>query len=233
MDFDEDPEYLDLDDILAQTQTVNCRFLLNIPGLEFLSPSNSEGATQGSQTLLPFWMAKTLFTYSMIDIDTPKQYSNNFREIIQAEPEEVDLRKAGPYYYKFGQLLMGLVRERGNNLAMYTNEGQRNKFRREEGEVLEDRRSLASSLLQSFHVRRHRLLQFSNNGHRQNERHKNVKKFELLLDNMEMSLFRIGCQQTERLKEWNTRQIECISNSVISIRLSKRQKLEDSHATAK
>lgn len=225
MDYDEDPDYLDLDDILAQTQTANCKFLLNIPGLEFLSPGNSQDATQGAVTLLPFWMAKTLYTYSMIDIELPRAYNANFREILSADADVVDLHRAGPHYYRFGQLLMGLKREKGNNLAVYTEEGQRNKFRREEGEVLEDRRAIAQSLINAFHQRRHKLLEYSTNPAAGDD-HRDVRLFESRLDNMEKRLFQLGRNQVNEINKWKSRKIELIGNNLIASRLTKRRKLE-------
>lgn len=227
MDFDEDPDYLDLDDILAQTQTLNCKFLISIPGLEFLAPDNSQDITQGSELMLPFWMAKTLYTYSMIDVELPRTYNAHFREILSAEADVVDLHRAGPHYYRFGKLLMGLKREKGNNLDMYTEEGQRNKYRREEGETLEDRRSIAASLISTFHFRRHKLLEYSTNSTAGDE-HRAVRLFESRLDNMEKRLFQLGRQQVNEINNWKSRRIEFISNNLIATRLSKRRKLEAS-----
>lgn len=227
MDFDEDPDYLDLDDILAQTQTINCKFLINIPGLEFLSPGNSQDATQGSTLLLPFWMAKTLYTYSMIDVDLPKPYSANFREVMEVDADVVDLHRAGPHFYRFGKLLMGLKREKGNNLDMFNEEGQRNKYRREEGETLEDRRLIAASLINTFHHRRHKLLEYSTNP-RAGDEHRDVRLFESRLDNLEKRLFRLGRKQVHEINKWKSRKIELISHNLIATRLLKRRKLEAS-----
>lgn len=227
MDFDEDPDYLDMEDILAQAQTVNIKFLLNIPGLEFLSPGESQEAAQGVQFSLPFWMAKTLYTYSMIDIELPKAYNENFREILSADADVVNLHRHGPHYYRFGKLLMGLRRERGNNLDIYTADGQRNKFRREEGETLDNRRDIANSLIGTFHHRRHKLLEYSTNPSACGESLcRDVRSFESRLDNMEKRLFQLGRQQVEETNKWNTRKIELISNNQIAAKLSKRRKLE-------
>lgn len=196
MDFDEDPDYLDLDDILAQTQTINCKFLFNIPNLEFLSPGNDQDIIQGSTLLLPFWMARTLYTYSMIDLELPQAYKEFFLELIQAEANAVDLHRAGPHYYRFGKLLMGLKREKGNNLEM-------DQFRREEGETLKERRLIAANLINSFHHRRHLLLEYSTN-RRAADNHSDVRLFESRLDNMEKRLFQLGRQQVQKINKWKS-----------------------------
>lgn len=227
MDFDEDPDYLDLDDILANTQTVKCIFLMNIPGLEFLSPGDSQDAVEGADLMLPFWMARTLYTYSMIDIELPKVYNTTFRENLVAAANRVDLHLNGPNYYRFGKLLIGLKREKGNNLEMYTAEGQRNKYRREEGETLDDRRPIEESLIQSFHTRRHSILEYSTNAS-YGDKHPSLLAFESRLDNMEKRLFNLGRLQVDSMKKWDSRKIEMISNNQIAIRLAKRRKLETS-----
>jgi GINS complex subunit 3 len=228
MDYDEDPNYLDLDDILAHTQLVDCEFLINIPGLDFLTPSavddDEDDVQQGKKVVLPFWMAKTLYTISMIDISVPKHYDSKFRDIMKAEADVVDLHRAGPYFYHLGRLLMDLKREKGNDLAPFTEEGQRNKFRREEGETLVDRRSLAGSLMETFHYRRHKILELSSN--RSDHDHNVIRSFKLKLDNMEKQLFRIGQQHREELKEWDSKRTETIRNNQIAARLTKRRKLE-------
>lgn len=224
MDYDEDPDYLDLDDILSQAQTVDCILLIKIPGLESILQTSVNDSKQGSKILLPFWMAKTLYTYSMIDIIIPKCYNDKFREIVFADPNIVDLHKFGPYYYHFGKLLMSLRREKGNNIATFNEEGQRNKYRREEGESLVDRRFISESLIDTFHRRRHKLLEISISKASLGEL-QDAKNFESRLDNMEKRLFKIGRQQVEMTNRWRSRRIEMIGNNLIAARLSKRRRM--------
>jgi len=223
MDFDEDPDYLDLDDILAHSQRVQCKFLLDIPGLEFLSPMLEEG-TQGQLVLLPFWMARTLYTYSMIDIDIPEPYSRLKREQLEIESHLGDLHKDGPYFYHFGRLLLNLRREKGNNLAAFTEEGQRNKYRREEGETLGERREIATHLINTFHHRRKLILDHSLN--KSMEASGSVVQFEKRLDNMEHNLFQLGRQIISDLKKWDSGNNDRVSSSQIAARLSKKRRIE-------
>lgn len=230
MDFDEDPEYLNLDNILAQTQRINCKFLFSIPGLEFINHGYHENVTQTTELFLPFWMAKTLYTYSMIDIEVPKAYTPQFREILKANPDIIDLRRHGPHYYTFGKLLMELKREKSNNLPVYTDDGQRNIYRREEGETLQDRRSISESLIVTFHHRRHQLLVHSTAN---SDLIPNLRLFESRLDNLEKRLFRIGRQQVHEIIQWKSRKIELTSNNTLSYRISKRRKTESSKNKSK
>lgn len=233
MDLHENPDYFDLDDILTQAQSVDCKFLIDIPGLGCLFPNQedkSEDATQGSDLLLPFWMARTLYVNSVIDIVLPSTYKINFQENLVAEALVVDLHKAGPHYYHFGRLLMGLRREYGNNLEKFTEEGQRNKYRREEGETLVDKRALAFSLMTSFHRRREKILEYSINASA-GEVHRDYHQFGKRLDNMEKRLFQIGKQQLEQLRNWTSRKIEMVLDNEIAKRLNKKRKLESSKTT--
>ena len=228
MDYNEDPNYFDLEDILTNAQRVGCKFLLDIPGLEFLSPGNSQEITQSTDLVLPFWLAKTLFAYSMIDIEIPKQYNSNFRDILSADADVVDLHRFGPQYYKFGKLLVALRRYKGNGLEQFNAEGQRNKFRREEGETLEDRLAIASSLINTFHHRKHKILEYSTNS-AADEDLREVKTFKSRLDNLEKRIFQIGRQQVNEISKWKSRKIELISNNLLVARITKRRKLELSH----
>lgn len=182
MDFDDDPNYFDLDDILAHSQKVNVKFLLDIPGLEI---------TEGTELMLPYWLAKTMYTYSMIDIEFPKAYNEKSNEVIEAEADVVNLYKKGPHYYRFGKLLMELKRERGNDLD--------NKYRREPGQVLVDKRSLAINLINTFHSRRHKILKYSTTKAKDI---KEVEDFEKRLDSMERKIYEIGRNQLKDFNKW-------------------------------
>lgn len=224
MDFDEDPDYLDIDVMLAQTQTVNCQFLMSIPGLEFLS-SSGESVVEGTELMLPFWLAKPLYAHGMIDVTVPDGYKESFRDKLEADPTLLDLHKAGPNYYKFGKMLVGLKREKGNNLPKFNEDGQLNKYRREEAETLEDRRAIAESLMKTFHARRHLVLEYSfnyaalvANGHFQS-----VNSFVARLDETEKRLYLSGRQQIDLFNKWRDNVVDKVSKDS---QKSKKQRLE-------
>lgn len=218
MDYDEDPNYLDLDDILAQTQKVECKFLLSLPGLQFLSESTSQEVKQGTNLSLPYWMSKYLYNYSMIDIELPKYYKSNYRHILEADPSLPDLHKAGPYYYQFGQLLLSLRREEGNGLP--TSGPQKNKYGREKGETLEDRSDIAASLLDTFHKRRNKLINLSIN--RETVKIESKRLLASGMDNLEKRLYLIGERQVEELENWKNRRLEMINKNKLVEALKKK-----------
>lgn len=222
MDFDQNADYLDLDDILAQTQSLDCKLLLDVPGLEFLNPDKGE-SKQGLRMIIPYWLAQTLYAQSMIDIELPKNYNLKFRGKLDADPTVVDLHKAGPYYYRFGKLLLELKRICGNDLPEYNPDGSRNKFARKEGEQLAESRDIAISLIKTFHERRHKLIETSINA-AANHNHASVRQLESRLDNMEKRLFVMGRQQVEELKNWNSRAIELVTKTAIAEKLSKKKR---------
>lgn len=224
MDYDEDPDYLDLENIMVQTKMINCKLLVDIPNLAFLSAELVEPRTQGRTFTIPFWMAKTLYTYSIVDIELPHEYTEASYGTMEPDPINVDLRKKGPYFYQLGQMLLNLRREKGNNLAAYTEEGQRNKYRREEGETLEDRRRIAHFLMSMFHSRRTQILDDSLNNSKEDSQR--VKEFKNKLDNLEIKLFRLGRQKEIEWNVWNSTTNDRVTSSKVATQITKRQKIQ-------
>jgi len=56
-------------------------------------------------------MVKSIYNdkFKFASIDIPKWYKNFYHEILKADPNVVDLRKMGPYYYDFGTMLVTIV----------------------------------------------------------------------------------------------------------------------------
>lgn len=224
MDYDEDPNYLDLEDIQVNIKSVPIKFLLDIPNLEFLTSGSRDEVVPGYETQLPFWMAKVLYTHSMIDIELPRQYNQASREVIEADPDVVDLHRMGPNFYQLGRLLLSLRREKGNNLPAFLEDGQRNKFRREEGEMMDERLEIATCLINTFHHRRKMILEHSINPLKIESTR--AKQFEQRLDDLEKKLYRYGDRQLNDWIKWNDRNSDRVTSSEIAIRVSKRRKLD-------
>lgn len=225
MDFDEDADYLDIDDIMAQTQVVKCKFLFSIPGLEFLQ-SSGESIKQGTEVMLPFWMAKTLYSYSMIDIILPEIYDTASTQILEADPTVVDLSKTSPHYYRFGKLLAELKREKGNNLPPFLEDGRRNEYRREEGESFDAGRKIANSLINTFNERQDMILEFSTN--QRGQTINDVRQLESRMDSLEKRLFQTGREQAKEMKRWESRDIEMLSRNFKASKSAKRPKVGES-----
>ena len=78
----------------------------------FLDSSSHDSSIKvGSKLDFPAWMVKSIYNdkFKFASIDIPKWYKNFYHEILKADPNVVDLRKMGPYYYDFGTMLVTIV----------------------------------------------------------------------------------------------------------------------------
>lgn len=51
---------------------------------------------------IPFWLAKMLFQKNFASIDTPKWFTENFRCIVEADPNVSNLKDKSMHFYDFG-----------------------------------------------------------------------------------------------------------------------------------
>jgi GINS complex subunit 3 len=126
--------YFNIQDIMASQERVNCKFEIAVPNMGFLDSSSTNDCLKaGSKLDLPFWLIKAIYNdkFKFAQIDLPKWYKKFYHEIIKADPNVVDLRKMGPFYYDFGLLLAGLGDlDSGINIAHMLLWCFRNRFRR-------------------------------------------------------------------------------------------------------
>lgn len=75
----------------------------------FLSHSSDDDTLQpGTKLELPFWLARSLCSQRrhIVSVEMPKVYRENYRQILKADPNVVDLHKLGPFFYGFGSYLL-------------------------------------------------------------------------------------------------------------------------------
>nr|SVE92722.1 EOG090X0G8U [Megafenestra aurita] len=97
------PSYFSLEDIVLQDVRVSCKFEVSVPKLGVLDPSaDNENLKQGSKVELPYWMVPTLHSKKVITFEIPRYYKVNYRQILVADSNVVNLHKWGPYYYDLG-----------------------------------------------------------------------------------------------------------------------------------
>lgn len=102
-------DYFDLDDILSCQEKVPCTFQTQVKDLGFLDHgAESEHLEAGTKMELSFWLAKELCARQrrIISVELPKVYRENYRQILEADANVVDLNKLGPYFYSFGGKLL-------------------------------------------------------------------------------------------------------------------------------
>lgn len=190
--------YFDIKDILSLSQRVSATFLDCMPRLGFLDPSaECEDISSGTKLELPLWLAKELHSDGFIAINVPKGYNQTYREILEADANCVNLHKLSPNYYQFGQHLSHMS--------------------------LDESEDIAKSLVETFHQRYHRLVNYSLSA--TNDTISDVLSFESQLDNKEKDLFCVGKESLEQMKNWENRSIEKVTANDMVINLRKRKRL--------
>lgn len=113
--------YYDLDDILADSAEIPCKFLHDIPGLGYLENNPGGSIHANTQLKLPLWLARVLaiidastasddvgnndifnseqqFT-PFLNMLTPETFTNKVINAIKTDPISLDLHSINPYFY--------------------------------------------------------------------------------------------------------------------------------------
>ncbi|QDZ18129.1 subunit Psf3 of DNA replication GINS complex [Chloropicon primus] len=103
-------KYYDVDDILAEEETLPTVFNTSVYGLgRALDPScDSKDLPVGSNVNLPFWLADFLSRRKMLKPHLPKFLKKKLRDELQGEAECVDLRDRCKFFYELGRKLCTL-----------------------------------------------------------------------------------------------------------------------------
>ncbi|RWS10398.1 DNA replication complex GINS protein PSF3-like protein [Dinothrombium tinctorium] len=190
-------DFAAIDDIVALSKKVSCRFVKSVARLGFIDQSaDCEHVAEGTQLELPLWMAKTLAARGLITVDPPKGYNQIYREILDADASVVDLHKLGPHFYAFG----------GHLVAMNAPEGE----------------EIAKSLVHTFHQRLHKIMDFSLNA--SEDTPFELHAFKNNLDSCELELFEEGSNCLKDVKKWEHRTLDqiCANDMVVSLKKRKR-----------
>ncbi|KAF1742637.1 hypothetical protein MXB_5109 [Myxobolus squamalis] len=96
-------DYFDLHDILASTCRISCKLECSIQNVgSIVSGNSSQHLPSGSNIDLPLWLVKDLSRReNIIKFDCPKYFKKSYREIQDADPKVLNLRKMGPWYKIF------------------------------------------------------------------------------------------------------------------------------------
>ena len=96
------------------------------------SSSNEADLKTGTKLDLPVWLVKSVYNekFKFVSIEIPKVYKHVYHEILQADPNVVDLRKLGPYYFDFGVLLVQFEHVISQDIAKLLLWVFKNRFRR-------------------------------------------------------------------------------------------------------
>eukprot|EP00485_Elphidium_margaritaceum_P012411 CAMPEP_0202686780 /NCGR_PEP_ID=MMETSP1385-20130828/2547_1 /ASSEMBLY_ACC=CAM_ASM_000861 /TAXON_ID=933848 /ORGANISM="Elphidium margaritaceum" /LENGTH=167 /DNA_ID=CAMNT_0049341431 /DNA_START=58 /DNA_END=558 /DNA_ORIENTATION=- len=103
--------YYDIDDILAESKVLPCRFLVDAVELGYLDDTEECGddLKQGIVINLPFFLIKQLYKRRMIDVERPIYYQTRFGESLMVDPKVMNLRAKCEYWYVLGWKLCKLM----------------------------------------------------------------------------------------------------------------------------
>ena len=110
-------KYWDIDDVLADEESVSTTILNEGYRLSFLDPNSSKTQKDleaGTKTDLPLWLASRLISHKFIAIDTPLPYREKYKKALLADPTVVNLRDKSAYYYERAIRLSGMLEDSGS-----------------------------------------------------------------------------------------------------------------------
>ncbi|ORX87693.1 GINS complex, Psf3 component [Anaeromyces robustus] len=179
---DEDEgNYFDLDDILAEQQKMQISFNVDIPGLGFLENNPGGPLHKNEKVLMPYWiiMCLTLIPLSddgnIFELNYPKCFNKQCLNQLIADPTTVNLYQLCPYYYQLGYNLLN---------------------------VAQDSFSLSEILYNAFRKRIPLIMNYSQQVHISKEK----AEFLRGLDESERQLYKIGCESVLSMKKWINRE---------------------------
>jgi len=191
---------------MANSQRVVTTFLQRVPGVGPVLDPNTDlpDVEVGAKLELPLWLARELHSESLVDVQAPKGFNRTYREILEADANCVDLHKLCPNYYRLGGHLARMA--------------------------LDESQDIATSLVDTFHQRYHRLVNYSvsSAGDTVGE----CQAFIAQLDNDERRMFRAGKEAADQMKEWDNRSIEKVTANEVVVNLRKRKHILNSDISA-
>jgi GINS complex subunit 3 len=112
-------DYYDIESILLTDEKVPVEFLKAAKGLGFLDAGTAESDSdlkEGAKLMLPFWVARDLFRYKIVEIPLNNMYDDSVRATLQADPTVVSMHRY-PYFYELG-LLLSVLQNDGELLSL-------------------------------------------------------------------------------------------------------------------
>lgn len=89
--------YYDIDTILAEEELVPSMTLFDFSHLAYLDPDARHGEThlpEGSKIKMPLWSLEKWAALGYVRMSMPRHYNRKFRERLEADPGDADLRYA-------------------------------------------------------------------------------------------------------------------------------------------
>lgn len=170
-------DYYDLDDILADSEKLTCKFNITVPGLGYLEGNPGKPIHEDTKLELPHWLSGILATVAIdedsninfLDLADPDIIKEKVINAIKTDPLAVDLHKLTPYYYS-------LILKWGN---LYTD------------------KTLIANVMNCLKARSLEIYNFSNNANKTLN-----NEFLYTLDEFERALFKLTSDSNKSMRKW-------------------------------
>lgn len=175
----------------------------DLPQLGFLDPqshyqSDPTNLAAGTTLELPLWMVKSLTARGRAQVELPRSWTLSQRQIINADPNVVDLHKFGPHFYQTGCHILKQITS-GQNLD-------------------DDAEAISNILVDTLTKRFRGIMDASANAEAQDTLINTES-----LDSIERELYQVGQISRRRCDAWNSRTTEQLHTSSI---VQKHRKLK-------
>ena len=67
---------------------------------------------------MPFWIAWSLFKWSVLNLGEPTYFSNGFKAVLDADPLVVNLMEKSPYFYDMANMIFPTLEARATWLKI-------------------------------------------------------------------------------------------------------------------
>jgi len=186
---------------------------------------------------LPFWVVKELNADQVVNVTVPKGYNQNYREILEADANCVNLHKMGPNFYRVGQHLASMNLPESENIANSMVDTYTQRFHRLVNFAL------SGSNVGNLKESKNGIKNLSKSNHTHNPIvHAKVSSTtddlnalpELLsyqnsLDNWEKELLTVGQATARQVKRWENRDLVKVTPNEMITNMHKRKRLIEKH----
>lgn len=194
--------YYDIDDILADSAEIPCKFNHDIPGLGYLENNPGGAIHVNSQVKLPLWLARVLAIIDVapevdpisgvtseensafLTLMTPEAFSTKVINAIKTDPVALDLHSINPQFYSLAIKWIGLFSDQ--DLAEIVSE------------LLLKRAQVVNSHANSITI------SYNNDSINQNNSKSlnNQTVFTLTLDEFEKKIYKQANESYKDIKRW-------------------------------
>lgn len=188
---------------------------------------------------LPLWIVKELNNDRVVNITLPKGYNQNYREILGAGADCVNLHKLSPNYYLSGKHLTSLNLAESEDIAQSLLDTFANRFPRIVNFALSGSNNISAELKNPIsqmdsmiksNKKQNKMKDYTKRTSTINDDTINdLNQFKSQLDNWERKIYNIGADTALQMKQWENRDLLKVRPNEMVVNLKKRKVLYKQH----